>query len=152
MKRRQIRQWLIADVRVADRLSTVVGKLPPGSGVLVLFHDCTRREREKILRQLRRTSKRLMIVDEASGRAARVHNLRELRRALLARTAMILLSPIYPSASHPDWKPVPRMQAAAFARLAGRDLIALGGMNAKRFTRIERLGFQAWAAIDAFRI
>jgi thiamine-phosphate pyrophosphorylase len=43
------------------------------------------------------------------------------------------------------------MRAAALARLGGRNLLALGGMNARRFRRIERLGFYGWAAIDAFR-
>jgi thiamine-phosphate pyrophosphorylase len=142
---------LIADERLGDRLWSTVRKLPPGSGVIVLFPGLSQRERQNVIRRLRRTGTRLRIVDEASGCAVRVHNLPELRRALLARVAMILLSPIYPTASHPERKPLPRMHAAALARLAGRKLIALGGMNARRFKRIERLGFQAWAGIDAFR-
>jgi thiamine-phosphate pyrophosphorylase len=151
MTRRQTKQWLIADERLGERLWPIVRTLPGGSGVIVLYRELPQRERRKILRRLRRTDKRLRIVDEASGRAVRVHNIRELRQALLARTPMILLSPIYPTASHPDWQPLPRMRAAALARLAGRNLIALGGMNARRFSRIERLGFQGWAGIDAFR-
>ena len=92
------------------------------------------------------------VIHERDGSAARVHNLRELRRALLRRTPLVLLSPIYPTASHPERSPLPRMRAAALARLAGRRLIALGGMDAKKFRRIERLGFQGWAGISAFRI
>ena len=151
MTRRQTEQWLIADERLGDRLWPIVRTLPRGSGVIVLYRELPQRERRKILRRLRRTDERLRIVDEASGRAVRVHNIRELRQALLARTPMILLSPLYPTASHPDWQPMPRLRAAALARLAGRKLIALGGMNARRFSRIERLGFQGWAGIDAFR-
>ena len=151
MKRRQTSQWLIADERLGERLWSVVRKLPPGSGVIVLFRELPQRERQNILRRLRSTGKRPRIVDEASGRVARVHNLTQLRQVLLARTPLILLSPIYPTASHPGWNPLPRMRAAAFARLAHRKLIALGGMDAKRFSRIERLGFPAWAGIDAFR-
>ena len=90
------------------------------------------------------------IVEEASGQIARVHDLRELRRALLARTPMILLSPIHPTASHPGWLPIPRMRAAALARLARRQLIALGGMDDTRFRRIAPLGFQGWAGISAW--
>ena len=152
MTRRQIMpsQWLIADVRLGDRLRPVVRKLSPGSAVLVLYHELPRHERAEILRRLHRSSKRLVLVDEAKA-FARVHDIRELRRALLHRTPTILLSPLYPTKSHPDWKPLPRMRAAALARLARRRLVALGGMNARRFRQIERLGFQGWAGIDAFR-
>jgi thiamine-phosphate pyrophosphorylase len=96
-------------------------------------------------------SRGLVVVDEAEGAVARVHDSRELRRALLARNSLILLSPIFPTASHPEWAAIPSMRAAALARLAARRLIALGGMNAQRFARVQRLGFGGWAAIDAFR-
>jgi thiamine-phosphate pyrophosphorylase len=43
------------------------------------------------------------------------------------------------------------MRAAALARLAGRKLVALGGMDERRFRRVERLGFVGWAGISAFR-
>jgi thiamine-phosphate pyrophosphorylase len=75
----------------------------------------------------------------------------ELRRALLARTSLVLLSPLRPTQSHPEWKPIPRMRAAAMARLGRRSLVALGGMDARKFARIKRLGFQGWAGISAFR-
>jgi thiamine-phosphate pyrophosphorylase len=77
--------------------------------------------------------------------------MRELRRALLARTPLILLTPLYPTGSHHDWKPIPHMRAAALARLGQRKLFALGGMNARKFARIRALGFQGWAGIWAFR-
>ena len=80
-----------------------------------------------------------------------MHDVRELRRALLKRTPIILLSPIHPTQSHPDWRPQPRMRAAALARLARRKLFALGGMNRKRYAKIAPLGFIGWAGISAFR-
>ena len=92
-----------------------------------------------------------MIVDEGRGAAARVHNVRELARALLRRTPLVLLSPIYPTQSHADWRPLPRMRAAALASLAKRRLFALGGMNRERYARIAPLGFIGWAGISAFR-
>ena len=75
----------------------------------------------------------------------------ELRSALLARTRLILLSPICATSSHPHWTPIPLLRAAAMARLAKRRLIALGGMDDARFRLVEPLGFQAWAGISAFR-
>jgi thiamine-phosphate pyrophosphorylase len=80
-----------------------------------------------------------------------VHNVRELPGALLARTPLILLSPLYPTSSHPGWKPIPRMRAAALARLGERKLLALGGMDARKYALVKRLGFRGWAGISAFR-
>lgn len=154
MSRRQTapRQWLIADSRFGDGLWRALDRLPPGSGVLVLLHDLSPRERNRMLRRLRRRAAvgAFRIVDE-TRRAARVHNLRDLRRALLARTSLILLSPLHPTGSHPEWKPLPRMRAAAYARLGRRKLLALGGMDERRFRRIQRLGFVGWAGISAFK-
>ena len=148
MNRRQTmpRQWLIADV-AEERLWRAMRRLGRGSGVLVLtgFPDSGMRR----LRRLAR-SKGLTLASEPRE-AARVHNLGELRAALLARTPLLLLSPIYPTTSHPDWKPLPRLRSAALARLGGRYLVALGGMDERKFRRVEPLGFQAWAGISAFR-
>ena len=155
MSRRQTmpRQWLIAHARNEREPWTAMHALPRRSGVLALLHDLSPSERQKVLRQLRRraAAKALWIVDEGAGRVARVHNLQELRRALLRRKPYILLSPLYPTGSHPGWRPIPRMRSAAYARLAGRRLIALGGMDERRFRRVQPLGFVSWAAISAFR-
>lgn len=154
MKRRQTipEQWLI--VSGLSGAEAAVRKLPIGSGILVLRGEKSARDHDKVLRRLRHLvrSRGLIVVDEQDGDAARVHNLRELRTALLRRTPLILLSPIYPTNSHPDWQALPRMRAAALARLGGWRLVALGGMNKDRFAQVRALGFQAWAGISAFRI
>ena len=138
------RQWLI----IADGgLLPHTKRLSPGSGVLLL-KSIGPGERQKIRRLAR--SRRLILSEEGPGAAARVHDIRELRQALLLRTPLILLSPLHPTASHRDWKPIPRMRAAALAGLAGRRLIALGGMDARRFAHIRQLGFQGWAGIGAW--
>jgi thiamine-phosphate pyrophosphorylase len=147
MTRRQSipQQWLIVDDRPDWR---AIGELPVGSGILIL--------RPLISAGLRRLTnlarlRQLVIIHEAPRSAARTHNVRELRQALLRRTPLILLSPIYPTRSHPDWKPMPRMRAASLTRLAKRRAIALGGMNARRYAKVAPLGFIAWAGISAFR-
>jgi thiamine-phosphate pyrophosphorylase len=122
--------------------------LQRGSGVLVIA-DLTARERRQ-LRTLAR-NRGLSLVVESPRTAARVHNVRELRAALLNRVPLILLSPIHKTPSHPDWRPIPPMRAATLARLADRRLFALGGMDSKRYVRIARLGFIGWAGISAFR-
>ena len=136
--------WLIiADA--ADRAALEAARrLPAGTGVLLLQPLAAADERRLRLRGL-------VIAREGRNTAARVHNLRELRRARVARTPVIFLSPIYPTRSHPDWAAIPRMRAAALARLARRRLFALGGMDARKFARIQRLGFQGWAGINAWK-
>jgi hypothetical protein len=151
MTRRQTKpeQWLIAQPPLGKKLAQALRKLPRGRGVLVLGE--LRPEERRYLRQLARW-RGLTVATEEPRNAARVHNLTELRQALFKRTPLILLSPLYPTPSHPDWQPLRRMRAAALARLAKRRLAALGGMNEQRFRRIQRLGFVAWAGISAFRI
>jgi thiamine-phosphate pyrophosphorylase len=140
-------QWLVID-RSQPSLWSILRKLSPGSGVLVLGGlSPTEQARLSRLARLRA----LTVVTERSGRAARVHGVRELRLALLRRTPLVLLSPMYETRSHPGWKPLSRMRAAALARLADRRLVALGGMDPRRYAKIARLGFIGWAGISAFR-
>jgi thiamine-phosphate pyrophosphorylase len=141
-------QWLIVAEPISPELWRTLLKLPRGSGVLVLHEPSSgQRRRLRHVANLRR----LTIAEERTTSAARVHNVRELRRALLSRTPLILLSPIHETRSHPAWKPLPRMRAAALAALGGRKLIALGGMNARRYAKIAQLGLIGWAGISAFR-
>lgn len=150
MTRRQTmpRQWLIVDQRMGDHLWKAARALPRGSGILLL-HPFGPSEQ----RSLRRLAhlRELTVLTEVSGAAARVHNMRQLRQALLRRTPQILISPLYATRSHPEWKPLPLMRAATLARLTGRKAIALGGMNARRYATRARLGFIGWAGISAFR-
>ena len=149
MTRRQTvpEQWLILDRPPDDSTWPVLRRLPRGSGVLLLLHPGAAAHRR--LRNLAGL-RNFTIVTEGRG-AARVHNVRELRQALLAHKRLLLLSPLYPTRSHPDWLPLPHMRAASLANLANRRLIALGGMNARRYARIAPLGFIGWAGISAFR-
>jgi thiamine-phosphate pyrophosphorylase len=126
-------------------MRAILRHLPPDSGVLVLAGN-----ESAGFRRLA-SERKLTVVQEGTRRAARVHDIKELRRALLQRIPLILLSPIHPTATHPDWHPIPIMRAAALARLGGRRLVALGGMDARKFKRVERFGFQGWAGISAFR-
>jgi thiamine-phosphate pyrophosphorylase len=146
------RQWLVADERLGEGLIRTVRALPAGTGILFLYRQRPKADRARLLARLRRLARGrgILIVDEAAGEAARVHDLRELRAAQLRGVRIILLSPMFPTRSHPAWEPLPRMKAAAIVRLAREPIIALGGMNERRFRRIARLGFSGWAGIDAY--
>ena len=149
MTRRQTipEQWLILPTLEGSSLAAA-RQLKTGSGVIVIG---TRAAAE--VRRLRRIAgtRNLRVVIEAEGDVARVHNVAELRAALLRRTPLVLLSPMFPTRSHPRWGAIPSMRAAALARLDDRRLLALGGMNARRYAKIAALGFIGWAGISAFR-
>ena len=147
MRRRQTvpDQWLI----ITGPLDWGIAKrVPRGAGVLLL--NPLRAKEMRRLRQIAR-QREFEVVLEGPRTAARAHNSTELRNSLLRRTPMILLSPLFPTESHPDWKPLERLRAATLARLARGKLIALGGMDARKFARIRHLGFAGWAGISAFR-
>jgi thiamine-phosphate pyrophosphorylase len=141
-------QWLIVNDRIDPSGWQALRKLARGSGVLVL--DGLKVSEHRRLRNLAR-ARGLTVVIEAPCAAIRVHDVRELRNALLRRAPMILLSPMWPTRSHRHWKPLPRMRAAALARLGHRKLVALGGMTETRYAKIAPLGFIGWAGISAFR-
>ena len=140
------RAWLITDERIGAGLAELMRRLPRGTGVILRSHGAERRRLMRIAR-----SRALLVVEERRRSAARVHDAAEVRQARLAGAGVLLLSPIHPTRSHPERRPLPRMRAAALARLAGQPVIALGGMNARRFDRVRALGFSGWAGIDAWR-
>lgn len=151
MKARQTvaTQWLI--LRDAEDLKSLWSrerKLPAGSGILLLAKLDPKSRRR--LHYFARAGSLALVIDEPRA-AARVHSLRELTRARLRRTPLILISPVYPTSTHPEWKPLPRMRAASLARLAERRAIALGGMNSRRHSKVAALGLVGWAGISAFR-
>jgi thiamine-phosphate pyrophosphorylase len=154
MNRRQSvpRQWLVADHRLGEGLWHVLERAPRGSGVLVLYRDLPKGERARLVARIREVARRrgLKVADEAVGQAARVHNMREVRRAAAGRVPLLFLSPLFPTRSHPEWRPLPRLRAARMARLARVPVMALGGMDAAKFRRVRHLGFHGWAGIDAW--
>lgn len=154
MSRRQSlpEQWLITDARTGERLLDAVRRLPPGSGIIFRHRHLAGRQRERLLAKVRRIARarRVILLEEGARTAARVHSAKEIRQARLGGAKILLLSPLFATRSHPGEPPLPRMRAAALARLAGRPLLALGGMNGKRFRRVKALGFDGWAGIDAW--
>ena len=65
-----------------------------------------------------------------------------------ARADLVLLSPVFPTRSHPGAATLGPVRFGSMA--LGRRVAALGGMDAQRFKRLRYLGAYGWAAIDAF--
>lgn len=86
---------------------------------------------------------------EVSGqegvRLATAHSLQEIGAAVRARADAVLLSPVFPTRSHPGGRVLGPVRFLLLARLSPLPVIALGGMTR---SRASRLPVHGWAAID----
>jgi thiamine-phosphate pyrophosphorylase len=62
--------------------------------------------------------------------------------------SLIFVSPVFETRSHPGQEPLGIARASQIALASTVPAIALGGMNAQRFARLEH--FHGWAGIDAW--
>jgi len=78
------------------------------------------------------------------------HGRAGIARGRRLRAGAVLLSPAFPTASHPGAAALGPLRLAALARRAGRPAVALGGVTVARAGRLPR-HFAGLAAIDGFR-
>lgn len=159
---------LLSDARNDHRLESAISRLPRGSALVFRHYHLApvrRRARFEVLRRLcARRGVLVITAGEAHGwradghygapqelvrtaglRLATAHSLAEIGAAVRARATAVLLSPVYPTRSHPG---APVLGAVRFLMLAQRSplpVIALGGMTKRRAARLPVWG---WAAID----
>ncbi|WP_336958191.1 thiamine phosphate synthase [Sphingobium aquiterrae] len=153
--------------------------LPRGAGIILRHYSLPVAERRQLFDAMRVIARRhgllLLLAGTATeaaawradgwhGRATRrhasagrippihsapAHDARELNRARARGADMVLISPAFPTRSHPG---APTLGRIGFARLArqaqGMTVIALGGMNAGRAKQVRALSAHGWAAID----
>ena len=168
------RCWLMTDERIDDRLWEAIERLPDGEAGIVFRHYRTDAgERTELGRRVAEACRSRSIALAVAGdeRLARslgahlihnpfripvdlavsmaVHSVEEAEAARDAGAALVFVSPVHSTRSHPGAKPLGPTLALEIARVAGVPAIALGGMNAARFADI-RYGFHGWAAIDAW--
>ena len=165
------RLWLMTDERMGDGLWAALARLPRGSGVIFRHYaTCDRRALFERVRTITRRRRLVLVLagapreavawraDGAHGhsphrRAARpllrtapAHDARELRAA---RAHAVLVSPAFATRSHAQARPLGPLRFAMLARRASLPVIALGGMDARRFRQLAPLGAYGWAGIDA---
>ena len=167
MKRRQSlpRLWLMTDERQGDSLWRALERLPRGGGIVFRHYSLPRAERARLFEKVRRIARargQILLVagpplpggDGTHGRPGRglrsvsVHNLRELKAAERAGADFVFLSPVYPTRSHPEARPLGAHRFALIAHQAKVPVIALGGMDAERARALA--GAYGWAGIDAW--
>lgn len=160
------RLWLLTDVRNDTTLERAIMRLPRGSGVVFRHYhlgDPDRRRRFEAVRRLCRarghrlvlsgtpTAARRWQADGSYGHALRrrllatAHDLSEIGRANRLGAGAILLSPVFPTRSHPGAAVLGPVRFLLLARRATVPVIALGGVNRRSARRLPGFG---WAAID----
>ena len=82
-------------------------------------------------------------------RTASAHSLAEARGAVRRGANAVFVSPVFATQSHPGGAALGVKRAERIARAVRVPVIALGGMDARRFRGLR--GFYGWAAIDAWR-
>lgn len=165
--------WLISDERNDAVLEAALARLPRGSGFVFRHYHLPDPARGARFLELRRRARRgghmVVLADSAvtaaewgadgiygSPRAlwprrdglvrlATAHSSAEIGMANRLGADAILLSPVFPTRSHPDAATLGPVRFRLLARLARSPVIALGGMS---MAGARRLDWPRWAAID----
>ncbi len=165
--------WLISDARNDAGLEDALARLPRGSGLIYRHYHLEGPERLARFRALRRIARArghtVVLADSAltarewgadgiygAPRAlwprraglihlATAHDMAELGLAARLGADAALLSPVFPTRSHPGGAVLGGVRFRLLARQSGLPVIALGGMSA---AKARALRWHRWAAID----
>ena len=165
--------WLLSDARNDAVLDDALLRLPRGSGFVYRHYHLGDHERWTRFRELRRLCHAqdhfLILADSAltarewgadgiygapralyptSGELitiATAHDLREIGEANRMRADAVMLSPAFPTRTHPGAPSLGPLRFRLLAAHAQLPVIALGGMNQGA---ADRLRWPRWAAIE----
>ena len=165
--------WLLSDARNDAALEDALLRLPRGSGFVYRHYhlpDAERVARWFELHAIARARSHVMVLADSSLTArewgadgiygapralyptsgdlltlATAHSLTEIGLANRMRADAVLLSPVFPTRSHPEAPALGPLRFRLLARHAQVPVIALGGMSA---ATARRLAWPRWAAID----
>ena len=168
--------WLMTDERIADAaLLAAVARLPKGRAGIVFRHYRTEGKARRALFEAARGIARqrrlvLLLAGDAQTAAAwqadgwhgrdtqrvarpmvhsmAAHDAREMAAARRCGADLILLSPLFPTQSHPGAASLGRARFAALAGQADVPVIALGGVKPCHRRMLRGIGADGWAAID----
>jgi thiamine-phosphate pyrophosphorylase len=159
------RHLLLSDARNDAALPRAIARLPRGAGFVFRHYHLPPAERDRRFRALARACRARGVAvlasrpqrgwrldgvyggaDGGSGlHFATAHSLREIARAVRARADAVLLSPVFPTRSHPGAAGLGPVRFLLLARRCPVPVLALGGMTR---ARAARLPVHGWAAID----
>ncbi len=167
--------WLMADARLGDTIAAVLAAMPPRSAVVVRPYAMRAEGKAKLIRAIRRVARAKRHLLLLAGRGAEagfdgrhgwnggvpilrttgflslpVHDRRQLAQAQRLRADAVLISPVWPTRSHPVGATLAAKGFSSLAATAKGRAVALGGMTHQRFDRLRGHGATGWAAIDAW--
>ncbi|MCL6730931.1 thiamine phosphate synthase [Sphingomonas hankyongi] len=168
------RLWLMTDERMGNRLWEAIERLPAGEAGIVFRHYATEKTvRGRLAAQVAECCRKRDLALGLGSDAAlahevgadfihnapepagtlrlskSVHSIEDAIRARAQRAALVFISPVFATRSHPGREPLGPDAAVAIAAAAGLPAIAMGGMNAQRFAPLQG-AFHGWAGIDAW--
>lgn len=163
--------WLMTDERLGERLGEAIDRAATrGAGIIVRHHASAPEQRRAIAEQVLARGATLGIArdvglarelgaalvhnpsEEAGGLAfsLSVHDEAEAISASGRHPALVFISPVYRTRSHPGAPELGPGRALELMRLASRPAITLGGMDQARGEALMALGFSGWAGIDCW--
>ncbi|HVQ07220.1 MAG TPA: thiamine phosphate synthase [Allosphingosinicella sp.] len=164
------RLWLMTDERQGAGLLDAVRRLPDGAGIVFRHYRLEETARRALFDRVREAASNALLLlagpaDQARSwgadgshgpgrgeglRSAPAHDQGAIRAAERAGAALVFLSPVYATRSHPEARPLGLARFAWLARRTALPVIALGGMDPARGRRLASFGAYGWAAIDAW--
>ncbi|UUY01245.1 thiamine phosphate synthase [Sphingomonas sp. J315] len=161
------RRWLMTDERMDEALWRAIDALPRGSGIVFRHYATPAGARRALFDRVRGTARRgghlLLVAGPRVGRGplprhgrergaltAPVHSRREAIAAIRASAALLFVSPVHPTRSHVGAPTLGRVRLGLMIRGLKLPVIALGGMDERRWRTLRQLGVYGWAGIDAW--
>lgn len=163
--------WLMTDERLGERLAAAIERAAAaGAGIIVRHHASSIAERRAIAAEVLARGAVLGLSRDAALAAdlgaAMVHNPQgeggplpfslsvhdeaQAREATHRRPALVFVSPVFATRSHPGAPALGEERAWALAVQSGAPAYALGGVNAVTGERLISQGWAGWAGIDAW--
>lgn len=162
--------WLMTDERLGGQLLAAIARLPPDGGIVFRHYGLPDAERWALFERVRESAgERLLLLGGSAERAASwgadgshgrgrgaglrsapVHSWTEIRAAERNGADLLFLSPVFPTRSHAEARPLGIARFAWLARRTRLPVIALGGMDAQRGKTVASFGAYGWGGIDAF--
>jgi thiamine-phosphate pyrophosphorylase len=164
--------WLMTDERLGDALLPSISALPRGSGVIFRHYSLGVEARQKLFYAVSAVSRRyghMLVVGGLpiaapiwlnAGRHGRVrgaitapvHTLREAIAAKRAGAALLFVSPVFATRSHPGAATLGRARFGLLIRDLNIPIIALGGMTKARAHSLKPMKIHGWASISALSV
>jgi len=163
--------WLLTDERIGAEIDAAMQRAAEaGAGILVRHYRSSTAERRGLAERVQSLGAPLGIAGDCAlarelGAALvhrpdrtpcdlpfsmAVHDELEAAHAARSGAALVFVSPVYPTRSHPGAPALGIDRAAALARCSGVPAIALGGVIEANAPALLQRGFSGWAGIDCW--